>query len=364
MKRKITLKQIAKELDVSVSTVSKALSGSKEISEDTTQKIQAFAKLYNYRPNNIALSLKNRKTKTIGILIPEIVHHFFSTVIRGIERVANRRGYNVIVGLSNESFTKEVINMELLAGGSIDGFILSISKETLLKQDYHHFNATIDQGMPIVMFDRVVAEVDCDKVIVDDMKGAVKAVKKLIENDCKNIALITTMDYVSVGRLRTQGYLQALQENEIEAEPNLILKIDDSLDVENHLEILENEIETFFRMNKNIDGVFAVNELYAVTAMKVARKLGLNIPDDIQVIGFTDGVLSKHATPSLTTVSQHGQKIGEQSANLLIDRLEAEDAEQDSYIVNTDRKKDFIKMVIETEIIERESTKSKIYLEE
>lgn len=149
MKRKVTLKQIARELDVSISTVSKALSNSKEISEDTTQKIQAFAKLYNYRPNNIALSLKNRKTKTIGILIPEIVHHFFSTVIRGIELVANQRGYNVIVGLSNESFTKEIINMEMLANGSIDGFILSISKETLLKQDYHHFNATIARACPL-----------------------------------------------------------------------------------------------------------------------------------------------------------------------------------------------------------------------
>ena len=356
MKRKITLKQIARELDVSISTVSKALSGSKEISEDTTQKIQAFAKLYNYRPNNIALSLKNRKTKTIGILIPEIVHHFFSTVIRGIELIANRRGYNVIVGLSNESFTKEIINMEMLANGSIDGFILSISKETLLKQDYHHFNATINQGMPIVMFDRVVNEVDCDKVIVDDTRGAIKAVKKLVSTGCKHIALITTMDYVSVGRLRTQGYLEALQDAKIEADPNLILKIDDSLDVENHLEELELEIEQFFKTN-NIDGVFAVNELYAVTAMKVARKLGLTIPEDVQVIGFTDGVLSKHATPSLTTVSQHGQKMGEQASNLLIDRLEAEDAEESSYIINTDKKPDFIKVVIETEIIERESTK-------
>jgi|TARA_B110000908_G_scaffold131830_1_gene155192 LacI family transcriptional regulator len=359
MKRKITLKQIARELGVSISTVSKALSGSKEISEDTTQKIQAFAKLYNYRPNNIALSLKNRKTKTIGILIPEIVHHFFSTVIRGIERVANRRGYNVIVGLSNESFTKEIINMEMLANGSIDGFILSISKETLLKQDYHHFNATINQGVPIVMFDRVVNEVDCDKVIVDDFIGAVKAVKKLLENGCKNIALITTMYYVSVGRLRTQGYLEALEENNIVANPNLILKIDDSLDVENHLEILENEIGLFFKANPKIDGVFAVNELYAVSAMKVARKLGFTIPDDIQVIGFTDGVLSKHATPSLTTVSQHGQKMGEQAAHLLIDRLEAEDVEPEQYFTNNNTKKDFIKVVIETEIIERESTKSR-----
>ena len=357
MKRKITLKQIAKELDVSVSTVSKALSNSKEISEDTTQKIQAFAKLYNYKANNIALSLKNRKTKTIGILIPEIVHHFFSTVIRGIERVANRRGYNVIVGLSNESFTKEVINMEMLANGSIDGFILSISKETLLKQDYHHFNATINQGMPIVMFDRVVDEVECDKVIVDDFNGAVKAVKKLIENDCKNIALITTLDYVSVGRLRTQGYIEALQNNGIIANSNLILKIDDSLDVENNLDVLETEIAQFFKSNSNIDGVFAVNELYAVSAMKVAKKLGLKIPNDIQVIGFTDGVLSKHASPSLTTVSQHGQKMGEQSANLLIDRLEAEDAEPEQYFTNNDQKHDFIKVVIETEIIERESTK-------
>ena len=356
MKRKITLKQIARELDVSISTVSKALSGSKEISEDTTQKIQAFAKLYNYRPNNIALSLKNRKTKTIGILIPEIVHHFFSTVIRGIELVANKRGYNVIVGLSNESFTKEIINMEMLANGSIDGFILSISKETLLKQDYHHFNATINQGMPIVMFDRVVSEINCDKVIVDDYKGSVKAVNKLIEKGCENIALITTMDYVSVGKLRTHGYLEALEANKIVPDSNLILKIDDSL-VDENLEDLENEIELFFKSNNEIDGVFAVNELYAVTAMKVARKLGLTIPNDIQVIGFTDGVLSKHATPSLTTVSQHGQKMGEQSADLLIDRLELEEDENIVYIEENERVENFKTIIIETEIIERESTK-------
>jgi LacI family transcriptional regulator len=357
MKRKITLKQIAKELDVSISTVSKALSNSKEISEDTTQKIQAFAKLYNYRPNNIALSLQNRKTKTIGILIPEIVHHFFSTVIRGIELVANNRGYNVIVGLSNESFTKEIINMEMLANGSIDGFILSISKETLLKQDYHHFHATINQGIPIVLFDRVVKEVNCDKVIVDDFNGSVKAVKKLIVSGCKNIALITTMDYVSVGKLRTQGYLEALQDSKIQPDPNLILKIDDSLEAEDHFDELESEIEHFFNINKKIDGIFAVNELYAVTAMKVIRKLGLVIPDDVQVIGFTDGVLSKHARPSLTTVSQHGQKMGEKAADLLIDRLELEDLESDEYVEENEIDEHFKTVVIETELIERDSTK-------
>ncbi len=346
MKRKVTLKQIARELDVSISTVSKALRNSKEISEDTREKVQAFAKLYNYRPNNIALSLKNRKTKTIGIIIPEIVHHFFSKVIRGIELVANKRGYNVIVGLSNESFSKEVINMEMLANGSIDGFILSISKETLLQQDYHHFTETISQGMPIVMFDRVVNEVLCDKVIVDDLKGSKKAVNTLIEKGCKTIAIITTKDYVSVGKLRTQGYLEALNENDIKALGSLILKVDDKLVSEDHLDVLEKDIETLFESNKDIDGIFAVNELYAITAMKVARKLGLNIPEDVQVIGFTDGVLSKHATPSLTTVSQHAQQMGEQSAELLINNLEIEE-DEDYYQT----------VVIETEIIERESTK-------
>ncbi len=352
MKRKVTLKQIARELDVSISTVSKALRNSKEISEDTRDKVQAFAKLYNYRPNNIALSLKNRKTKTIGVIIPEIVHHFFSKVIRGIELVANSRGYNVIIGLSNESFTKEVINMEMLANGSIDGFILSISKETLLHQDYYHFNEIIDQGMPIVMFDRVVKEINCDKVIVDDLKGSKKAVEKLISNGCKSIAIITTRDYVSVGRLRTQGYLEALQEHNMQHNTSLILKIDVELDSEDDLEGLENEINQFFKKNKNIDGIFAVNELYAITAMKVARKFSKNIPEDIQVIGFTDGVLSKHATPSLTTVSQHAQKIGEKATNLLIDRLELE-----LDIENEEGEENYQTVVIETKLIERDSTK-------
>lgn len=148
MKRKVTLKQIAKELDVSISTVSKSLRDSPEISEDTRLKVQAFAKLYNYKPNLIALSLKNKKTKTIGIIIPEIVHHFFATVISGIEHVANEKGYNVIVTLSDESFDKEVINMEMLANGSIDGFILSLSKETQLRRDFHHISEVINQGMP------------------------------------------------------------------------------------------------------------------------------------------------------------------------------------------------------------------------
>ncbi|MEM1001703.1 MAG: substrate-binding domain-containing protein, partial [Bacteroidota bacterium] len=267
-------------------------------------------------------------------------------VIRGVELVANQRGYNVIVGLSNESFSKEVINIQMLANGSIDGFILSISKETLQLQDYHHFNETMSQGMPIVMFDRVVNEINCDKVIIDDFQGAKVAVEKLINNGAENIAIITTRDYVSVGKLRTQGYIEALKENSIELKSELILKLDDLKNYEEDLEALEKEIKPLFETNKNIDAVFGVNELYALTAMKVARSVGLSIPDDIQVIGFTDGVLSKNSVPSMTTVSQHGQQMGERAAHLLIDRLENEEDEEHYQTI-----------IIPTDLVERNSTK-------
>ena len=217
-------------------------------------------------------------------------------------------------------------------------------------QDYHHFNETINQGMPIVMFDRVVNEINCDKVIVDDLKGSRIAVEKLISNACKNIALITTKDYVSVGRLRTQGYLEALEAHKMIAESGLILKVNDDLVTDDHIEVLEEEVELLFKSNPKIDAVFAVNELYAVTAMKVARSLGLSVPDDVQVIGFSDGVLSKHATPTLTTVSQHAQIMGEKAAELLIQRLENESDDEEEI-------EQYQTLVVDTELIERDSTK-------
>jgi LacI family transcriptional regulator len=338
MKRKVTLKQIARELDVSISTVSKSLKDSAEISEDTRQKVQAFAKLYNYKPNNIALSLKNKKTKTIGIIIPEIVHHFFATVISGVENVANEHGYNVIVTLSDESFDKEVINMEMLANGSIDGFIMSLSKETQQKRDFHHITEVINQGMPVVMFDRVTNDILCDKVIIDDHLSAIQAVQTLIDKGLKKIALITTVDYVSVGKLRTDGYLKALKSNDIKIDENLILKIED---IEHCDEAIDDLINT-----QKIDAIFAVNELFAVTAIKSALKLGLKIPEDIAVIGFTDGIISKYSSPSITTVSQNGIKMGGKAAKMLIERLESHDEDDEHYRTE----------VIETHLVEREST--------
>lgn len=340
MRKKVTLKQIAKELDVSISTVSKSLRNSLEISEDTRQKVQAFAKLYNYKPNNIALSLKNKKTKTICIIIPEIIHHFFATVISGVEHVANEKGYNVIVCLSDESFDKEVINMEMLASGSIDGFIMSLSKETQQKKDFHHILEVINQGMPVVMFDRVTNEILCDKVIIDDSLASFNATQHLIDKGFKNIALLTTIDYVSVGKLRTEGYVKALNNNDLQVDENLIIKIED-------IENFEHKVATLLKENK-IDAIFAVNELFAVTAIKEAHKLGLKVPQDISIIGFTDGIISKYSSPSITTVSQNGIKMGAKAAQMLIERLETEEEEEDER---------YRTEVIETELVQRESTK-------
>ena len=312
MKQKITLKKIAKEFGVSISTVSKALKDSHEISTELKNRIQAFAKYYHYKPNSLALNLRNQNTKTIGVIIPEIVHHFFTTVITGIEKLANDKGYNVMICLSNESYEKEVLNLEMLANGVVDGIIASVSKETEEKDDYRHFNDLINNGIPLVMFDRVVDEINCSKVIADDKGGAILATQQLIKNGCKRVALLTTPDYVTVGNERREGYLKALNDHNIEVDPNLIIKIDDKLMIEEQLSVL-------FESDNHPDGIFAVNEIYAATVMKVARRYGYKIPEDIEVIGFTDGLISEFTTPSLTTVAQHGKTMGRKSCELLLD---------------------------------------------
>lgn len=340
MKRKITLKHIARELEVSISTVSKALKNSEEISRDTKEKIQAFAKLYNYKPNNIAISLKNKRTKNIAVIIPDIVHHFFTTVFRGIEKYANAKGYNVIVCVSDESFDKEVINMEILANGSVDGFIMSLSSQTQLKGDYNHLIELTEQGIPLVLFDRVTDKVECDKVLINDKDGAYSAVKKLIENGRKKIALIATEDYLSVSKDRADGYFQALEDFNIKVNKNLILKLPSMNSVEG------NEMKDFFA-NEQIDAVLCVNEIYAIHGMRIVQKMGLRIPEDISFIGFTDGILSKFSNPTLTSIAQHGERMGEIAAEMLIDKVESEND------VETYRTE-----ILEATIIERESTQN------
>jgi LacI family transcriptional regulator len=339
MKAKATLKQIAKELNVSVSTVSKALNDSPEISEQTKIKIKEYAKLKNYKPNIIGLNLKNRKTKTIGVIIPNILNSFFAKVFSGIEKVADENGYNVITCISNESLEKEIHTLEMLSNGTIDGFILSVSEEAQKLQEYKHLADIINDGTPIVMFDRIAEEVNCDKVVVDDFDSALDATQHLIDIGCRNIALFSSIDNLSVGKLRANGYLKALENNNIPINENIILRTDSE-------DGLNDKIENIFDNNK-IDGVFTLDENDSVAALKIGLKKGYSIPDTLSIIGFADGILaSRRLSPSLTTVSQHGVEIGEVAAKLLIERLESKEEEVPYKTV-----------VIKTMLKERESTR-------
>jgi len=339
MKAKATLKQIAKELNVSVSTVSKALNDSPEISEQTKIKIKEYAKLKNYKPNVIGLNLKNRKTKTIGVIIPNILNSFFAKVFSGIEKVADEKGYNVIMCINNESLEKEAHTLEMLSNGTIDGFILSVSEEAQKQNSYDHFKEIINDGTPIVMFDRIAEGIDCDKVVVDDFDSALDSTQRLIDLGCKNIVLLSSVDNLSVGKLRFQGYLKALEKNAIPINENLIIRT-------NSEEELKEKIEIVFA-NNAIDGIFALEENDSVAALKMGLKKGYKIPEELCIIGFADGILaSRRLSPSLTTVSQHGIEIGEEAAKLLIKRLEHDSEEEPPYETK----------VIKTVLKERETT--------
>ncbi len=319
MKPKITIKIIAKELGVSTSTVSKALRDSHEISIETKERIKAYANYYNYRPNNLALQLRNQKTKVIGIILPKIVHHFFSTVISGIEKVANERGYNIMVCFSNEQQEKEIETINVLTNGSVDGLIVSIAKETLRNKELNHFYNLIENEVPLVLFDRVHSSIECDRVIVDDVGAGYKATKHLVNIGCKSIGIITTPEHVTVGLDRLQGYERAIKESGKKINKNLIVNVDEDKDIYEQIKVLFNE---------KIDAIFAVNEIYAATAIRIAKEKGLKIPQELSVVGFTDGLISKYSSPSITTVVQHGFTMGEQAADLLIDRIENDKTEK------------------------------------
>ena len=338
MKSKATLKQIAKELGVSVSTVSKALNDSPEISEPTKIRVKEYAKLKKYKPNSIGLNLKNRSTKTIGVIIPNILNSFFAKVFKGIEKVADEKGYKVITCISNESLEKEIGVMEMLSNGTIDGFILSISQEAQKLLQFDHFKSIISEGTPIVIFDRITDEVNCDKVVVDDIDSAINATQHLVKTGCKKIALFSAINNLSVGKLREEGYKKALEGAGIKLDEKIIILSE----TEEDFDLKTND---FLDKNK-VDAIFAVDEHASVMAMKMAVKKGLKIPEEISIIGFADGVWSRRMTPSLSTVSQHGPEIGAEATKLLIERLENK---EENYGYKTS--------VIKTELRQRDSTK-------
>lgn len=337
MKKRITLKHIANEFEVSIATVSKALNDSYEISAKTKEKIQQYARAHNYKPNSVALSLLNKKTKTIGVIIPNIMNNFFAKVFVGIEEKAAEKGYSLISCISNESHEKELKTMELLKNGTLDGFIISLAEETQEKEQYQHLKNAINEGVPLVMFDRVTDEITCDKVIVDDFEGARHATNHLIKTGCKRIALISVIDNLSVGKLRAQGYEQALIENNITINPKHIVKIGKNEDFETAMKIV--------LADKTIDGLLCLEESSAVQSLELVKRMKYQIPENLSIICFTNGPLPQYVSPKITTISQHAKYIGETAATMLIKRLEST------------TEIPFETKVVKTSLIERESTK-------
>ncbi|MEO1009730.1 MAG: LacI family DNA-binding transcriptional regulator [Bacteroidota bacterium] len=289
----------------------------------------------------MAISLKNKRTKNIGVIIPDIVHHFFTTVFRGIEKYANERGYNVIVCVSDESFDKEVINMELLANGSVDGFIMALSAETQLKNDFNHLKEVMEQGIPLVLFDRITEDVKCDKVVINDREISKEMVGRFLDQGRKRVALVTTDNYLNVSNKREEGYYDALKERNLEIDEELVIRLPYS-----YIGLDGLNLESFF-LGKKVDAAFCVNEMFAVHCMRVAQGAGLRVPEDIPFIGFTDGMLSKYVSPTLTTVFQHGQLMGEIAAQMLIERVELNNGETEN---------PFRTEIIKGTLIERDST--------
>ena len=269
-----------------------------------------------------------------------MLNYFFAQVFNGIEKVANDRGYKIISCISNESFKKEVETIEMLSNGSIDGFILSLAEETVSKNNFNHFQEVLDNGTPIVMFDRVADKIDCDKVVTDNFDSARSTVSYLVKSGHQNIAFISTMNNLEIGRRRQLGYLKGLEDFNIKVEKNLIINIDDNY--KNYEKILE----PIFK-NNNIDSVIATDESSAIAAMKVAIKKGHRIPENFSVISFSNGILARHSSPRMTTVSQHGEIMGATAAEKLIDRLEDK----------SDIKKKPETIIVKTDLVERNSTK-------
>ncbi|NTW24476.1 MAG: LacI family transcriptional regulator [Lentimicrobium sp.] len=308
----ISINDIARALGISPSTVSRALKDHPDISTETKRVVKEYAEQVNYRPNALALSLKRQRSNTLGLIIPEIVHHFFSSVISGIEELAYAKGYRIIICQSNEDYQREVINTQVLLDNRVDGIIISMSKTTT---DPAHFKDLIDSGIPVVFFDRVCEEVETDRVVIADFEGALLATSHLIERGCKKILHLASPQHLLIGRLRLQGYLKALSNYGIEYDPSYVLQCDTRQEVTD----LKDQI---LRLAPEIDGIFAVNDFTAIAAMQLLQENGYKIPEDIAVTGFGNDPIASIAHPPLTTVEQRGFEMGRQSVEILIRRIE------------------------------------------
>jgi len=307
----ITIKDLARILNVSISTVSRALKNHPDISDSTKKLVQDLAEELNYRPNEIALSLKNRKSNIIGVMVPTLVHHFFSSVIEGVENIAYKNGYQVMIYHSDELYERELQLTKSFMSYRLDGLIVSMSKET---KEFSHFAKLAQLGIPMVYFDRV-PDGEYNKVLFDDYQGAYDAVTHMIKCGCKKIAHFGLPSSMDIGKKRTSGYLAALKDHGLAFNDDYIVKCDS---YEGALKASEDLMYLF----PDIDGIFAVNDLTAIGAMKQLQKMGKKIPEDVKIMGFSNEISSAISSPSLSTVDQQGILMGEEAIKLLLEDMD------------------------------------------
>ncbi|MDY7395895.1 LacI family DNA-binding transcriptional regulator [Aureibaculum sp. 2210JD6-5] len=300
----VTLKEIAEQLDISITTVSKALKDYPDVSKKTRGKVRELARTLNYKPNTFAVNLRTKESKTIGLIIPAIVHHFFSNVIKGIVAQAEKKGYLVIILQSNESYELERKQVDLLLRQRVDGILISLANDTA---DYIHLNEVIAQNKPLVMFDKVANIVKCSKVIIDDRKAAYMATQHLIDIGCKRIAHFRGALIPKNSIDRFLGYKKALLDNNLPYDSSLVYICecgDKSFDEG------KKNAEQLLKDHNDVDGIFINTDLVAIGAMTEFNKQGIKVPEDISIVGFSNWFMSSVISPTLTTIDQPGFKMG------------------------------------------------------
>ena len=312
VEKKITIHDIAKELNITASTVSRALSDHPRISDATKNNVLTAAKRMNYQPNSMAAALRKGSSKLVGILVPTINRNYFSSIVRGAEEVLNDAGYNVIISQSDDSPEKEIANLKALIEAQVDGIFISFAKETT---NFHHLKELIDKQFPLILFDRTHDSLDVDAVVIDDYSAAYQATNHLISEGCFRIAHFTSNSELSIYSERLRGYKQALINNGLPIDEALIFK--SALKLEDGRE-LGHKITS---MDQIPDGVFSASDFSAIGAMQIVKQKGFNIPNDIKFFGFSNETFCEFTEPTLSSIDQLSIKTGKLLANIFIERV-------------------------------------------
>ncbi|MEO7264439.1 MAG: LacI family DNA-binding transcriptional regulator [Ferruginibacter sp.] len=313
----VTIKDIAKALGISTSTVSRALRDSYEIGAETKQLVLDCAEKLNYHPNPIALMLKERRTRSIGVVVCEIANSFFSQVINGIESIAYDKGYNVIISQSNESYEREIMDLHYLSSRSVDGLLISLSTET---NDMSHLQALHQKGLPIVMFDRVSDEINTHSVVVDNFRGAYEATEHLINQGYKRIAAIANSEFLSITTERLAGYKEAMDHYGLKVNNGYIKHCFYGGMVFSEIEDAVNKLLT---LKQKPDAIITTSDKLTTGCLKTLHRRGITVPDDIALVGFSNSDIAELLNPSLTVVRQPAMEMGKDAIELLLQLIES-----------------------------------------